>query len=155
MNITPVCALLALAAALASPLALADGNLMPRTVLPQFTQECSSCHVAYPPGLLPAASWQRIMGGLDRHFGTDASLDAAATQKIADWLQANAGTYKRVREAPPQDRISQSTWFSRKHREVAPAVYQRASIKSAANCTACHGGAEQGDFDDDRVRVPQ
>lgn len=155
MNIRSTCLGVTLAALLVSPLARADGNLMPRNVLPQFTQECSSCHVAYPPGLLPAASWQRIMGGLDRHFGTDASLDAPTVQKIGAWLQANAGTYKRVREEPPQDRITQSTWFARKHREVAPAVYQRASIKSAANCAACHGGAEQGDFDDDRVRVPQ
>lgn len=155
MNIRSQCLGMALAALLVSPLARADGNLMPRTVLPQFTQECASCHVAYPPGLLPAASWQRIMDGLDRHFGTDASLDAPTAQKIGAWLAANAGTYKRVREEPPQDRISRSTWFSRKHREVAPAVYQRASIKSAANCTACHGGAGQGDFDDDRVRIPQ
>ena len=22
--------------------------------LPQYTQECASCHIAYPPGLLPA-----------------------------------------------------------------------------------------------------
>ncbi len=155
MNIRSTCLAVALAALLVSPLARADGNLMPRSVLPLYAQECASCHLAYPPGLLPAASWRRIVGGLDRHFGTDASLDAAATQKIADWLAANAGTYKRVREEPPQDRISRSTWFSRKHREVAPAVYQRASIKSAANCAACHGAAEQGDFDDDRVRIPQ
>jgi hypothetical protein len=27
-------------------------------------------------------------------------------------------------------------------------------VKSPAQCAACHTGAEQGDFDDDRLRLP-
>jgi hypothetical protein len=145
----------ALCAALIAPLAQADGVTMPRTALPVYTQECGSCHMAFPPGLLPGASWQRIMTGLDKHYGTDASLDVASAQQINVWLQANAGTYKRVREEPPKDRITQSNWFTRKHREVAPEVFKRASIKSAANCMACHAGAEQGNYDEHGVRIPR
>jgi hypothetical protein len=111
--------------------------------------------MAYPPGMLPAASWQRLMIGLDRHYGTDASLEPAQVQQVSAWLQANAGTYKRVREAPPEDRITRSAWFVRKHREVDGAVWKRASIKSAAQCTACHVQAEQGNFDEHQVRVPR
>ena len=143
------------ALALAVPMAWADGVPVPRQALPAYTQECGSCHMAFAPGLLPAASWQRIMNGLGRHYGTDASLDAASAQKIGAWLQSNAGTYKRVREEPPQDRMTQSNWFLRKHREVAPDVFRRASIKSAANCTACHGGADQGNFSEHAVRIPK
>ena len=44
----------------------------------KWKTECGSCHLAYPPELLPASSWRRIMAGLDRHFGADASLDAAS-----------------------------------------------------------------------------
>lgn len=94
------------------------------------------------------------MAGLDTHYGSDATLDAATTGQIYRWLQAHAGTYKRVREAPPQDRITRSAWFERKHRKVGPAVWQRASVKSAANCPACHVGAEQGDYDDDKLQLP-
>jgi mono/diheme cytochrome c family protein len=136
-------------------MAHADANLAPRTALPRYMQECAACHMAYPPALLPAASWQRIMNGLDKHYGTDASLDAASVREIGTWLQANAGTYKRVREEPPQDRITQSNWFARKHREVAPDVFKRASIKSASNCMACHSRADRGDFDDDHIRIPK
>ena len=143
-------ALLALASAVR-----ADGPLMPRQALPKYTQECAACHLAYPPALLPAASWQRIMAGLDRHYGVDASLDAASVREIGAWLQANAGGYKRVRSEPPQDRITRSDWFERKHRDVADAVWQRASVKSRANCMACHTQADRGDFDDDRVRIPR
>ncbi len=94
-------------------------------LLPNYQHECGACHLAYPPGLLPAASWQRLMANLPRHFGTDASLDAVAGPAIANWLTANAGTYKKVREAPPQDRISRADWFVREHREVGTAVWQR------------------------------
>jgi mono/diheme cytochrome c family protein len=27
-------------------------------------------------------------------------------------------------------------------------------VKSAANCAACHTGAERGNFDDDNIRLP-
>lgn len=149
-------ALLATGLALAVPSARADGGrLMPLKVPPAYTQECGACHTAYPPGLLPAASWQRLMGGLDRHYGTDASLDAQTVQQLHAWLQAHAGTYKRVAEEPPQDRITRSAWFERKHRKVEPAVWTLPSVKSAANCAACHGGADQGRFDDDELRLPE
>lgn len=135
--------------------ALADSaRTMPRVVPPAYTQECASCHTAYPPGMLPAASWQRIMTGLDRHYGTDASIDPATVQQIGQWLEAYAGTYKRVAEEPPQDRITRSAWFERKHRKVEPTVWKLPSVKSAANCSACHPGADQGDYDDDKLRMP-
>jgi mono/diheme cytochrome c family protein len=145
----------ALAFALAAPpQARADGRAIV-TPLPQYVQECGSCHLAFPPGALPAQSWQRLMRDLPNHFGTDASVDAATRKALTDWLTANAGTWKRVAEAPPQDRITTTAWFRRKHDEVAPATFKRTSVKSPANCAACHPRAEQGDFDDDRVRIPR
>ena len=134
--------------------ALADGSLLPRLALPIYQQECAACHLAYPPGLLPARSWTRIMTGLDKHYGSDASLDPAAVQQISRWLQTEAGTYKRVAEAPPEDRITRSAWFVTKHRKLDPQVWKHASVKSAANCAACHTGADRGDFDDDGVKMP-
>jgi mono/diheme cytochrome c family protein len=124
-------------------------------LLPAYQQECGSCHVAFPPGLLPAASWQRLMGKLSQHYGTDASLDAATTASLSAWLGAHAGTPKRVREEPPQDRISRSAWFVRKHDEVRPATWKLPAVKSAANCAACHTQADQGDFSERRIRIPR
>jgi hypothetical protein len=124
-------------------------------VLPKYRQECASCHVAYPPGMLPAKSWQRLMTNLPRHFGTDASLDAVSAKQIGDWLVANAGTYRRVRDAPPEDRITRSVWFARKHDEVSATVWKRPAVKSPANCSACHAQADQGDFNEHNVRIPR
>ena len=135
--------------------AVADGRLMPAQVLPLYKQECAACHMAYPPGMLPAVSWQRIMGTLDRHYGSDASMEPAQVQQVSAWLQMHAGTYKRVREAPAEDRLTRSAWFARKHREVDAAVWKRASIRSPAHCAACHAQAEQGLFDEHQVRIPR
>jgi len=132
-----------------------DRNAPGPPLLPKYQQECASCHVAYPPGLLPAESWRRLMAGLPRHFGVDASLDAPTLGAISAWLAANAGTFKRVREAPPEDRITRSAWFVRKHDEVSATVWKRPTVKSPANCTACHAQADQGDFNEHRVRIPR
>lgn len=131
-----------------------SGHQLPRDMPAAYVQECGSCHTAYPPGMLPAPSWKRIMSGLDQHYGTDASLDATTVQQLNRWLVAHAGTYKRVAEEPAQDRITRSAWFERKHRKIEPAVWKHVSVKSAANCAACHTGADQGDYDDDKLRFP-
>ncbi|MEQ1685003.1 MAG: diheme cytochrome c [Burkholderiaceae bacterium] len=124
-------------------------------LLPKYQQECAACHVPYPPGMLPAASWQHLMNNLPRHYGTDASLDPASVKELSTWLAANAGTYKRVREEPPEDRITRSAWFIRKHDEVPAATWKLPAVKSASQCAACHAQAEQGDFNERNVRIPR
>jgi hypothetical protein len=62
-----------------------------------------------PARLLPAASWQRLMANLPRHFGTDASLDAAthpAAQRLAD--RQRRQRQARGASAPPEDRITRA-----------------------------------------------
>lgn len=132
--------------------------LAPTPMLPVYAQECGACHLAYPPGLLPAASWQRLMSNLGRHFGTDASLDAAQTAAIATWLQSHAGTARKLRRdptPPEQDRITRAPWFVREHREVAPATWKRPAVGSPSRCEACHTGAAQGRFDEHEIRIPR
>lgn len=135
--------------------AQADGGGARSAHLPKYQQECGACHLAYPPSLLPRASWGRVMGTLNLHFGTDASLDAASVREISDWLQAHGGG-ARANAAAAQDRITQSAWFLRDHGpgEIAPSLWKRAAIGSAANCTACHRQAEQGRFDEHDIIIP-
>lgn len=135
---------------------LAQADDRPRAPMPAaYVQECGACHVPYPADLLAASSWQRLMAGLPRHFGTDASLDAATANRISDWLASHAGTGRRVTDAPPQDRISRSPWFVRKHREVPTATWNAPAVKSAVQCAACHPRADQGNYDEDDVRIPR
>lgn len=150
---TPIRFVLLAPLALAATLAHADGDRYALSAA--YVQECGACHTPYPPALLPRESWQRLMSNLGKHYGTDASLDAAAQKSIGDWLLAHAGSGKRARSAPPEDRITLGAWFIREHREVPKAAWSRPAIKSASNCGACHRGANEGDYDEDRISMPR
>jgi mono/diheme cytochrome c family protein len=136
----------------ASAWAESKGPVVPP--LAKYQAECAACHIAYPPGMLPVPSWKRLMGGLDKHYGTDASLDEASVREISQWLQVNAGTYRRVREEPPQDRITTSSWFIRRHDELPSAIWKQVAVKSASNCIACHTRADKGSFSEREIRFP-
>ena len=68
----------------------ADGIRLPPIDHAATREECGSCHLAFPPQMLPARSWDRIMHSLGDHFGEDASLGEAARADIAAYLRANA-----------------------------------------------------------------
>lgn len=121
----------------------------------QWLQECGSCHLAFSPGLLPAESWRKVMAGLNKHFGSDASLTAQENSVITDFLVNNASNRWRAPTAPL--RITETAWFQRKHdsHEIRPEIWKRAAVKSPANCAACHPGAGKGDFEEDRIRIPR
>jgi nitrate/TMAO reductase-like tetraheme cytochrome c subunit len=145
-----------LLAALALP-ALADTFSLPKNAA--FEEECTSCHIAYPPQLLDADSWRHLMNGLGRHFGADASLDDKRRAAITDFLVQNAGGRKTGRTVDasgnPLLRISETGYFQREHRKVDAATWKRASIKSAANCAACHTQAAAGDYRERSIIIPK
>jgi hypothetical protein len=124
-------------------------------LLATYQQECAACHVAFAPHLLPAASWRRVLSNLPRHYGADASLNAATVAELSTWLLANAGTGRRAREEPPGDRITRSAWFVREHAEVRAATWSLPAVKSPANCAACHPRADQGTFSEHDIRIPR
>lgn len=124
-------------------------------MLPLYQQECAACHLAYPAGMLPAASWQLLMSHLPKHFGTDASLEPAQVQAISRWLTDHAATRAKRAAPPPEDRITRAAWFVHEHDEVPAATWKRASIKSPSNCIACHTRADQGDFNERFIRIPR
>lgn len=158
--------ILVIVALLAAGQSWADGreNLATSAANPKWKAECGACHLAYPPALLPERSWRKIMSGLERHFGQDASLDAATAKEITDFLANNSADRaggkrgaKVMRSLGAKEtplRISETSWFVRKHDEVPPQAWKRPKVGSAANCTACHPGAERGDYSEHQVRIP-
>ena len=129
--------------------------LMPAQVNAKFKQECAGCHIAYAPGLLPAESWRKMMAGLDKHFGSNASLDAQDNKEITDFLVSHASTRWSASSAPL--RITETAWFKGKHdsHEIPAAVWKNPKVKSPANCGACHTQAAQGDFNEDNIVMPK
>lgn len=144
-----------LCVAMLSQLAYADSVGMPKNTPKAYETECASCHMAYPPGLLPNKNWQNIMQNLDKHFGNDATMDAKSLQEISVWLKKNAANWvSKYGQSSLENRITKTAWFERKHKEIGLAIWQRPSIKTKANCTACHTTGAKGDFSDDDVKIP-
>jgi hypothetical protein len=130
-----------------------------------YKEECGSCHFPYQPGLLPARSWQRLMGGLNDHFGENAELEAADAQRLTDYLTANAAdtaNYKRsrgitrsLRKSEVPLRISETRYFTRKHHELSSRmVKDNPKVRSFSNCDLCHTRAAEGSYNEHQVKVP-
>lgn len=122
---------------------------------PQLKDECGSCHIVYPPNLLPAESWRALMGNLNKHFGADASLDAATQKELRAELENAASNRSENAVGKPVLRISETRWFKREHDEVSARTWRNPKVKSAANCGACHTQAAQGKFNERDIRVPR
>lgn len=126
--------------------------------------ECASCHLAYHPTLLPARSWERMLGGQADHFGEDLALDADTLQEVRDFLLANAAesllsepAWKIARTTPAGEaplRITETPYWQRKHRNIPEAVWSRPDVKGKGNCAACHLDANEGTYEDGAMRVP-
>lgn len=139
---------------LASSPTFAAKMAMPTEAPASYEAECASCHMAYPPALLSEQSWKNVMSSLSKHFGTDASVDAKTQAELTNWLIKNAATRQKYSETAPENRITKTSWFIRKHDEVRPDVWKRAGIKSSANCSACHIDAANGIFSEKNIKIP-
>jgi hypothetical protein len=132
------------------------GN-MPLVVNAKWKEECGSCHMAYPPRFLSAESWRAMMAGLDKHFGSDASVDAATATEIGNFLEQNASTKQRRSSSgnEPPLRISETSWFQSEHRKVAERIWKDPQVKSPSNCAACHTRADSGSFGERDIKMPR
>jgi hypothetical protein len=132
---------------------------------PLYKEECSSCHMAYSPGLLPARSWKKIMSGLENHFGDNAELDVETIKNISEFLITNSADnseYRRSRKimrslsnSNVPIRISETPYIKNKHDEIPDRLIKgNKKVNSLANCNSCHTKAEQGLYSENGVNIP-
>lgn len=119
-----------------------------------YVVECAGCHMAYPPSLLGQKNWLNVMSNLDKHFGSDASIDPKIQTEITNWLLKNSATKQKYSAVAPDNRITKSYWFISEHDEVKADVWKRVGIKSPANCLACHTDGASGAFSEKNIRIP-
>ena len=132
--------------------------------IPQWRAECGSCHLAYHPNLLPSRSWEALMTGQARHFGSDLALDAPTSAALREYAIANSAdkqlteaSYKIARSLKAAEtplRISETPYWVKKHRKITTVQWQSDPIKSKANCGACHLDADAGTFLDAAMHIP-
>lgn len=131
-----------------------------------FSEECGSCHMAYPPSLLPASSWARVMGQLDNHFGDNAELgNKSVHDSILVFLLNNSADQSSLRMVRKMQRsvdintsplrITQLPYFRHEHNEIPMRMISvNEKVNSLSNCNACHQKADQGLFDEHSINIP-
>lgn len=130
----------------------------------RYQEECGSCHLAYPPHMLPSASWKAIMNGLDDHFGDNAELAADVNRRITAFLDRNASdrgdrmTNARLLQGvvgDPPLRITELRYFKKEHHEIPRRMIEdNPEVQSLSRCDACHQDAARGRFDEDEIVIP-
>jgi Dihaem cytochrome c len=146
-----------------------DGRLAGPDVAPAadplYVDECGACHFAYPPGLLPARSWEGVMTGLRDHFGDNAELAPDVAARLTRYLTEHAadrGADRRgawvLRSLGANDaplRITELPAFRGEHREIpARLVADNQDVGSLSRCEACHTRAARGYYNGRDVRIP-
>lgn len=133
---------------------------------PLYAAECGSCHFAYQPGLLPEASWRKLMTNLADHFGENAELTPETQKLLTEYLIQNAAEQDRgwiarkmqsaaVANGEPVLRITETDYFIRKHDELPTRVWRdNPKVGSMSNCSACHTKADNASFDEHQVKIP-
>lgn len=117
-----------------------------------YVQECGDCHLPYPPQLLGSEGWKQMIGRLDRHFGTDASLEAKARDEIAAFLFRQASGRDKHRPVGAEARITTTAWFRHEHGNLP--VKSSLGRPAAAQCETCHQGAAKGRFAEGEIKLP-
>mgnify|MGYP001792411420 CR=1 FL=1 len=104
-----------------------------------YIEQCAACHVALPPAVLPAETWQVLISE-SAHYGVSVPvLSSFEQQLMLNYLQ----TYSRRVEPrdPVPFRVADSPYFHALHPGVV--LPQPLNLRS---CVGCHIGAGQQDF---------
>jgi cytochrome b len=130
---------------------------------PTYTQECGSCHMAYPPSLAPRSRWSAIMDGLADHFGEDASLEPRLISRIRTYLAMNAAekwdthAAHELQSSNPQDplRLTATPFWIRMHGGIPESVFKSRAVAAKGACEKCHSDASTGRFDPQDIHIPE
>lgn len=117
---------------------------------------CGSCHMAFQPSMLPAASWRLMMNSLDDHFDEKIVLKPDLIKSISQYHVKNAGDTEAAGKAgqialagldPNKNplRITETPYFKQEHNFLENRILDD-WVGSTANCPVCHVGAWIGDY---------
>lgn len=130
-----------------------------------YLDECGRCHFAYQPGLLPIASWEKVMSNLSNHFGEHIKVPDDKNIQIRNFLLDSAAgrtnrkiSVKFVRSLHKGQiplRISEIPYFIHKHETLSHnMVRDNPAVKSLSHCNACHTDATKGTYDKAAITIP-
>lgn len=125
-----------------------------------YAKACGDCHIPFHPSLRTASQWTAIMTGLSDHFGEDASLPADQSAAILGYLAANSAEHWDTRAANvfrtgDTLRMTETNFWTRRHGDIAPAIFTSRKVGAKSNCEACHADARSGLFSPQAISIPK
>lgn len=136
-----------MAVALDSPVKQGAKSLEPEKIPSQYelAQElylnnCSSCHIALPPAVLPTESWRQILLQPDKHYGQKLpKMNPLDIRIMWSYIRDYSRPLKEGEEKP--ERVSQSRYFYALHPKV-----ELPEVVRLSNCGSCHTGISKFDY---------
>ena len=128
-----------------------------------YINECGSCHMAYQKEFLPKRSWNKMLNTLEDHFGVDATLEPEDKKTLSKYLIGANSKYldrhitkmkRSIRTKDTPLRISDTPYFKKEHRGIPAKFIKQKEVKSIANCNACHINAQNGDYGERSIFIP-
>ena len=129
-----------------------------------WRSECSDCHLAYHPSLLPARSWRRMLREQENHFDEDLGLDEETLSHLQAFMTANAAdngltepARKIFASIPATEsplRITATPYWKAKHDEIDDSVWKNPKVNGYGDCEACHRDAVAATFEDAAMHLP-
>jgi hypothetical protein len=91
----------------------------------------------YPPAMLAATDWLRIMESLDKHFGSNAAIDNAKRDEISNYLDKYGVGRSDFFDGAELPRITTRERFLDKH-QGALRLLRKNKNKLIGDCLSCH-----------------
>jgi hypothetical protein len=102
-----------------------------------YVENCGSCHVPIPPGVLPTQSWKFILENPERHYGV-ALKNLIRLSRNLIWTYLAAYSRPAGQDEVVYNFIGRSRYFKALHPRVE--LPQPITVQT---CIACHPGAKQ------------
>ncbi len=104
-----------------------------------YLENCSSCHIAIPPSVLPTQTWKNLLED-EQHYGARLKL-LVDPPRILVWRYLSTFSRLHQEEERTPYRINKSRFFNALH----PQVELERPVQSGS-CISCHPGAENYNF---------
>ncbi|MDH5753405.1 MAG: diheme cytochrome c, partial [Deltaproteobacteria bacterium] len=129
-----------------------------------WTQECSPCHHAYHPSVLPTRSWEVMLDRLESHFKQNVWLDPETVLEMKDFVRKTSAdtapgelaAWLRVTldQSQAPQRVTETWYWKEKHHDLGEKEFTTYPAKGRIECDRCHAFAERGSFEDTHILYP-
>lgn len=104
-----------------------------------YIENCSTCHIALPPQVLPTETWRQILQD-KQHYGIEIKLPIDPPRLLI-WNYIQAFSRPQPKNEPVSYRMGESRYF-----KILHPLVKLPNPPTMDTCITCHQGANKFDF---------